>query len=897
MMSFKKLFQLPFFFLKSTRKHIFFFYFLCITCRVAIAGNQKVEDYYWVEAVEIVTNGQLITVNEQEKIKKIAQQGGSLIFELDQAIKNATKRLQKNGYKASIEVIKQQEKIKLQIKLLDTYPELSTVQFKGITEEEEEKLISQITQEIGTLFTTEEKEKVISQISQEIGTLLTTEEKRKLISQILQERDTPLTIEEEEKLISQILQERDPLLTIEEEEELISQITLEKYILLTPSTIKRASQIIRNHFLEEGFANIKLLINKKTPSFKITKGNKVYIKNITFEGNEHCTNLELANLLTAEKSIGNKLQYILYSLRDLSPTQAMETLKGIPSSLYNLSPITATSYIWYFFRPKAFVKKTLDKEVNNLIQYYQSKGFADVEISCKIYKLKKEEDRFKISFKVKEGQRYKIGSIVWEGNKLFKASELNEALDIKEGDIYNPIHLQEQLNPNGASNLHRIYTKKEWDLTPIGLSGIRCDDKVNLVLKIKELPAPTINKINIDANIDPLTVRAMLKQNGLEEGAKMTREKLQASGYYMATSGLFEPEEIKFITKELEDGSINLECCFKSPPLAYALAGVLDYPKLEGKAYSSRFDLKKIFKGKMMSGKDEVSLEIKGSLNTFVDKSLCSYPAQPGEHFVSLSYKNDWVLFGEHFYTFGCGIGNRPFIYLGTKWNKEYYRYIARIEAKAKLKEWKKPIKGWKEPTIALNCKRDSTNDLLYPTKGDIIELEPTLDINDNKIKIVGNYSFFKTTSFSPSLRPFTIKSSSSMGGNFIGNSLESFSFGARGTFEEFSTNFVPLRGYRINNKIALNKGAGEYYFKQSFELRYPIGNPTTNYVFSFVDMGLIGGSQLLNYKTGGSFGIGYRYLIRNFLIVRDIKIGVDYVFCKGEKGLGKLQFSISKEV
>ncbi len=870
-MSLKKQFQLPCFFPKSPRKYIVFLYFLYITCKVARASNQKEEYCYWVDTVEIVTNGQPITVREQKIIKKIARlQGGDLMFKPNQTIKNATERLKKRGYKTNIEVIKQQLQIKLQIKLLDTYPNLSPVQFKGVTEEEKEKLINKITQEISTLLTTEEKEKLINKISQEIGISLTTEEKEKLINKITQEIDTPLTTEEKEKLINKITQkigtpltteEKEKLINkvsqkkypppiTEEKEKLISQISQEKYTLLTPYITEKVIQVIANHFLEKGFADIKVLKNKNNTSFEIIKKNKVYVKKITFKGNKHFTSQELIKLLIdTEKSINPK---------------SLMTLIGnkLPYSLWDLSPIIAGGYVWYFFRPKGFVKKTLDQEARNLRRHYRNKGFLDIDISYKLHRHTKEKDKLKISFEVKEGKRYKIGSIVWEGNKLFKASELNEALGIKEGDIYNPTCLE----LTQESNIYRLYAKKERFVILERL--MRFDnDKVNLVLKIHERPAPTINKIIIDTNIDPLTVRVMLKKSGLEEGVKMTKEKLQASYYYMATSGLFNPEKIKLIPKKLDATTTNLECYFKSVSKLINIGGKVELPKAYIGLSVSHFDLKKLFKRKKMPGKEKIS----ATFNT--DDSFHS-------GFFTLSYKNDWLLLGEDLYTFGFNIGGKPSMYLGKKWNKEHYRYLAQLEAK---------LEKTKKLTIALNYKMDSTNNLLYPTKGDVIEIEPMLDIKDKGIKIVGRYSYFKTQSFSPSLRPFTIKNSCSMGMHVIGKPLEGFSFGQKWFFEEFSTNFVPLRGYDFSNKLTPNRKVGNLYFKESFELRYPIGDPTKSYVLGFMDCGLVS-SSLTNYKTGGSLGIGYRYSIGNFTI------GIDYAITPREKSFNKIHFFVSQE-
>lgn len=774
--------------LKKNWSNSSFFSLLCllsIAYGFSTANNSKVaETICSVEAVEIVANGQPITASEQVLIKEIAQlpKKSSLSLSNNQLIKTAIQRLYQQGYVVDIKAVLLQKKasIKLQIHLLDQYPYLSAIQWKGITEKEGKELINQISLQIGTL--------------------------------------------------------------------------------LTPSVVKKTTYIIQNHFLSQGFANTKVMIDQKSIPFKegklcfqITKGDKVYIKKVIFKGNKYMTSRQLTKLLP-------------YTKQPINTSQKLQ--KALLPSLKRLEPLTVLSHVWRFLRPNVFVEATLIQEVNYLKQHYQSKGFIGIDIS---YELTNQRGGATILFKISEGAQYKIGRIVWKGNNLLSSSKLNKTLSIKQGDVFNPIYWQEQPQVGTAAhNIYNLYAKKRFFLASFRSVIVpKHNEVVDLVIYLKEKQAPTINKITInkDVEINLDIVHMILKQNGLEKGKKITTSKLQACCHHMATSGLFEPEKIQLTPEYTSATSATLVCSLKAKSSKLEVFGELDIPEniTMGGGFSN-LDYLKILQGKKpKGGGQKLSLHFKHLFNPKLAP------------FFEVSFENPWIYLGKIPITFGATYSVSPkkkgvSIDFGKNWNRGHYRY----KCKTIISQKTNPV-FTSIPTCIIHLSRHSTNHLLYPTQGIISTLEIkgskyiNNDLNLNCLQGDHSCTKFLQVSLLSLPQPCTIKHTISGGLSYTNLAVNKpyfkFFLGGGESWYIKSTNpyadncYVPLRGYNDASIGLLQKynlyPKWQCYFMQNIELRYPFGKPTHSYGLLFLDAGYTGG--MANLASGISFGIGYR--------------------------------------
>lgn len=195
---------------------------------------------------------------------------------------------------------------------------------------------------------------------------------------------------------------------IREELDLASGKTITENLLFT-TTSK-----IRNYYKEKGFhfvdVNIKriqdtLINNSEIFIINVTKGKKVKIKEITFDG---ASSVKLWKLRRAMKD-------------------------------------TKKKQLWRFFKRSKFNSTAYQRDKEAVLAKFESIGLRDVHyITDSVYKI--DNRNLGIYFKIDEGQKYYFGNINWIGNTKFSTGLLDTVLGIKYGDIYDAPLLDQRLH-------------------------------------------------------------------------------------------------------------------------------------------------------------------------------------------------------------------------------------------------------------------------------------------------------------------------------------------------------------------------------------------------------------------------------------------------------------------
>ncbi len=183
-----------------------------------------------------------------------------------------------------------------------------------------------------------------------------------------------------------------------------SDIYIESKILLD-------ERIIRNYYLKKGF-NASHVSHKTevTPdgvvvTFEISEGSSSVIREIKFSG----------NTIASSRALKRKLE-----------------LKEVG-----------------LFKDGAYQASTLEQDKQAIINYYQERGYADVNIiDVKIdseFNEEKQRDELTILFMIQEGAQYTYSGIRISGNEVFTEKELLKQKKLKEGQVYNATKFQEDL--------------------------------------------------------------------------------------------------------------------------------------------------------------------------------------------------------------------------------------------------------------------------------------------------------------------------------------------------------------------------------------------------------------------------------------------------------------------
>ncbi len=204
-----------------------------------------------------------------------------------------------------------------------------------------------------------------------------------------------------------------------------------------PSKVKRAETVLKEMLAEHGhqFATIKTEVKTIPPAsvqvnFNIKEGPTVKVGKIKFTGNEH--------------------------IRALQLRRAMKNLKpiGIPYSL-----------IFEDLFPQTFDVSKLEEDTERVRQVYRDKGYYNAAIEEPKTQIRDQGGlnwftfrpnkgkRIDILMPIEEGDRYRLGTITFTGNKAVKNEKaLRSTFAVKDGDWFSAT-----LIAKGLENLKKAY--------------------------------------------------------------------------------------------------------------------------------------------------------------------------------------------------------------------------------------------------------------------------------------------------------------------------------------------------------------------------------------------------------------------------------------------------------
>jgi outer membrane protein insertion porin family len=204
-----------------------------------------------------------------------------------------------------------------------------------------------------------------------------------------------------------------------------------------PAKILRATTVLKQLLSEHGhqFATVKLDIKDIPPAsvqvnFNVKEGPTVKVGQIKFVGNQHINSLELRR-----------------SMKNLKPI-------GIPYSI-----------IFEDLFAQTFDASKLEEDTERVRQAYRDKGYYNTAIEEPRTQIRDEGGlnwftfrpnkgkRIDILMPVEEGDRYRLGSITFTGNKAVgNPKVLRAQFAVKDGDWFNATLMQK-----GLENLKKAY--------------------------------------------------------------------------------------------------------------------------------------------------------------------------------------------------------------------------------------------------------------------------------------------------------------------------------------------------------------------------------------------------------------------------------------------------------
>ncbi len=353
-----------------------------------------------------------------------------------------------------------------------------------------------------------------------------------------------------------------------EADDLRDKIKLVKGDVVTDNVIIRTSNIIKKHFNGKGFLNVGVDIVQKRDSanandvsltINIDKGSKVRIDQIVFKGNKQLTSTQLKRAMknTKDKAV-------------FKPFNAMDQLVlKLPRKMLSLSPDTVVNFTtdllhdnfkFRIFKTSKFIQDEFEEDLASVIAKYNEEGFRDAVI-VKDTIFRNSPKQINIDIQVNEGQRYYFGDIKWVGNTKYSATQLNEVLKIRKGDVYNQKELDANLNYNpNEIDISTLYLDDGYLFFQVLPVEVRVEnDTIDLEMRIREGKQATINKVIVKGNTRT-NDHVVMRELRTRPGQLFSRSDIIRTTRELAQLRYFDPEKIvPTPIPNQNDGTVDIE--------------------------------------------------------------------------------------------------------------------------------------------------------------------------------------------------------------------------------------------------------------------------------------------------------------------------------------------------
>ncbi len=252
---------------------------------------------------------------------------------------------------------------------------------------------------------------------------------------------------------------------------------------LSEQQISEDSDKIRDLYLDKGYNQVQVSyridtneeFGRSVVTFNISEGERAFVTDVTFVGNDHLTTKELRKVLKTKK-------------KDI---------------------------ISFIDKSGLFKEDQFRQDLENLREYYNSKGYIDMSVKDVKF-VRGEKNQMQVIITVFEGIQYTVGKIDFAGNTIYTKDELRnyrgfKVIRMTEGSVYSPRpytppgkepNTEVACLDNDSKRLRDLYGVRgyiDMDVTPIRQANVE-SGKIDILYQITERSQSYVEQIIIQGN-------------------------------------------------------------------------------------------------------------------------------------------------------------------------------------------------------------------------------------------------------------------------------------------------------------------------------------------------------------------------------------------------------------
>lgn len=145
---------------------------------------------------------------------------------------------------------------------------------------------------------------------------------------------------------------------------------------------------------------------------------------------------------------------------------------------------------------------TVDRDLveegeRNLIDFFQKKGFADVQVSTNF---QKQPDQFVIVYQIDRGKKHKVDRILFHGNYAASSTDLMDQVTVKKSHIWTHGSVSQKLLKQSAENIEAFYQDRGYEGAKVTPRVVDREPKVDVEFEIQEGPQTIVEDVQVTGN-------------------------------------------------------------------------------------------------------------------------------------------------------------------------------------------------------------------------------------------------------------------------------------------------------------------------------------------------------------------------------------------------------------
>ena len=306
---------------------------------------------------------------------------------------------------------------------------------------------------------------------------------------------------------------------------------LKKGKKVTESYISNTRNYLVNKYKKEGYLNTKVNINTIPDTSEVNavkmvvgidKGEKVKIKDISFNGNEKLSE------------------------------------KKLRSAMKN----TKEKMVLRFWKKSKFIPEDFDADLVSIVDAYKEKGYRDARITRDSI-LYNDDSTIDIQIDLEEGDKYYFGEIDFVGNAAYTDEQLSRVLGLKKGDVYNGVlfdkRIADQTKPDGQdiTNLYQNNGYLFSQINPVEVSAK--NDTIDFEVRIIEGKLAYFENVTVTGN-DKTNDHVIYRELRTKPGQLYSKDNVVRTIRELGQLGYFDPESIapEILDPNPQNGTVGI---------------------------------------------------------------------------------------------------------------------------------------------------------------------------------------------------------------------------------------------------------------------------------------------------------------------------------------------------